>query len=67
MTKRKLSEVDLPGVENDPAPRGIILHLFPASQLPYSAKIQKIRNFGAGWPPPLVVGEEVGGGGGVVG
>ncbi len=49
--KVKFPELGLPGVENVPTPRGIILHLFPASQLPYSAKIQKIRNFGAGWPP----------------
>ncbi len=29
----------LPGVENDARPRGIILHPFPASQLPHVAKI----------------------------
>ena len=53
--KVKFPELGLPGVENVPTPRGIILHLFPASQLPYSAKIQKIRDFGATplTPPPI--------------
>ncbi len=36
--KNEFSEVGLPGVENDPTPRGIILHPFLASQLPYIAK-----------------------------
>ena len=49
--KNEFPGMGWPGVENVPTPRGIILHLFPASQLPYSAKIQNLRNFGAGWPP----------------
>ena len=39
--KNKFSGMGSPGVENDARPRGIILHPFLASQLPYSAKINK--------------------------
>ena len=39
-----------PGVENDATPRGIILHPFPASQLPYRPKIRKFRIFGQMFP-----------------
>ena len=36
----------LPGVENDPTPCGIILHVFLASQRPYFAKIQIFEDLG---------------------
>ena len=46
------SEVGLPGVENDPTPRGIILHPSRPSQLAYIATSTFFPGIlGAGQPP----------------
>ena len=41
--KMKFSGMGLPGVEKLNGPRGILLHLSRASQLPYSEKSEKCR------------------------
>ena len=47
--QNEFSEVGLPGVENVPTPRGIILRAFPASPRPKRAKTNFLRGFwGAG-------------------
>ena len=50
--KMKFPELGLPGVENVPTPRGIILRAFPAPLRPKRAKINIFGVFGVrGWPP----------------
>ena len=49
--EHEFSEVGLPGVEIDPTPHGIILHPFPASQLPYMAKSDFVLDFLGGGSP----------------
>ena len=59
-TNKKFPEVGLPGVENDPTPRGIILHPSPASQRPYRQQISNFSQIGpksAKSPPPIGLGQ----------
>ena len=45
MKHKQISKMEMPNVEYIEDLCQIILPLFPASQLPYNAKIQKSENF----------------------